>query len=131
MRWISGLSILGLALGAALSSGQAQAPGLSRTIIQRADLSIPEREVVIARVEVAPGAKAGAHTHPGEEIAYVIEGEAELLVEGQPARTVKAGESFVIPPGVKHDVHNTGSQTYKVLAVYLVEKGKALATPAR
>ena len=91
---------------------------------------MPGYEAVIARVEVAPGAKAGRHTHPGEEISYILEGEAQLLVDGQPPRTVKAGESFVIPAGVVHDAHNASSAPIKLVGVYVVEKGKPLATPA-
>ena len=128
MKLISRWSILGLTLAAATI--QAQPPGLQRTVVQRADVSVPGREAVIARAEIAPGARSGFHTHPGEEMAYVIEGEGELLVEGQPALNVKAGDGFVIPAGVKHDVRNTGTQSFKVVAVYLVEKGKPLASPA-
>jgi quercetin dioxygenase-like cupin family protein len=108
----------------------AQASGLTRTLVGRADVSVPGREAVVARVEVAPGAKAGRHTHPGDEISYVLEGEATLLIDGQAPRTVKAGESFVIPAGVVHDAHNDGSAPIKLVGVYVVEKGKPLATPA-
>ena len=107
----------------------AQAPGIQRTIVKRADVSVPGREAVIAKVEIAPGSAAGRHTHFGEEISYVMEGEMEVLVEGQPPLTVKAGESFVIPNGAKHDARNMGSVPVKLAAVYLVEKGKP-ATPA-
>lgn len=34
--------------------------------------------------EMAPGAYAGRHTHPGDEISHVMEGEAQLLINGQP-----------------------------------------------
>ena len=108
----------------------AQNPGIQRTIVHKADVSVPGREAVIARVEIAPGARAGRHTHPGEEISYVMEGEAEISVEGQPPRKVKAGDGFVIPAGAKHDAHNTGAGPLKLAAVYVVEKGKPLATPA-
>lgn len=108
----------------------AQASGLTRTLVGRADVSVPGREAVVARVEVAPGAKAGRHTHPGDEISYILEGETQLLIDGQPPRTVKAGESFVIPAGVVHDAHNTGNVPAKLVGVYVVEKGKPLASPA-
>lgn len=136
---------LSLALGAVLILGacamHAQAPtpaaapapgasGLSRTLVGRADVSVPGREAVVARVEVAPGAKAGRHTHPGDEISYVMEGEATLLIDGQPPRKVKAGESFVIPAGVVHDAHNDSKAPIKLVGVYVVEKGKPLASPA-
>jgi len=108
----------------------AQASGLSRTVVGRGDVSVPNREAIVARIEVAPGAKAGRHTHPGDEISYVLEGEATLLIDGQPPRQVKAGESFVIPAGVVHDAHNNSSAPIKLVGVYVVEKGKPLASPA-
>jgi quercetin dioxygenase-like cupin family protein len=123
------LAMLG---AAALMAGSAlaQSSGLTRTLVGRADVSVPGREAVVARVEVAPGAYAGRHTHPGDEISYVMEGEVQLLIDGQSPRTVKAGESFVVPAGVVHDAHNSGSTATRVLGVYVVEKGKPLASPA-
>ena len=123
---IAGAAALALAAGALYG----QASGLTRVMVGRADVSVPGREAVVARVEVAPGARAGRHTHPGDEISYVLEGESELLVDGQPPRIVKAGESFVIPAGVVHDAHNAGSVPVKLVGVYVVEKGKPLASPA-
>jgi len=112
------------------ASALAQSSGLTRTLVGRADVSVPGREAVVARVEVAPGAYAGRHTHPGDEISYVMEGEAQLLIDGQSPRTVKAGESFVVPAGVVHDAHNSGSTATRLVGVYVVEKGKPLASPA-
>lgn len=108
----------------------AQNPGLQRTLVGRADVSIPGHEAVVARVEVAPGAKAGRHTHPGDEISYVLEGEATLLIDGQPPRIIKAGESFVVPAGVVHDAHNDGAVPTRLVGVYVVQKGQPLASPA-
>jgi len=107
----------------------AQNPGVQRTVVERKDISVPGREAVIAHVEIAPGASVGRHTHPGEEISYIIEGEGELLIQGQPALKIKAGDGFVVPNGAIHDAHNTGTQPLKLAAVYVVEKGKPLATP--
>jgi len=122
--------LLALGLTACAGALMAQAAGLTRTMVGRADVSVPGREAVVAKVEVAAGAKAGRHTHPGDEISYVMEGEATLLIDGEPARTVKAGESFVIPAGIIHDAHNNTASPVKLLGVYVVEKGKPLATPA-
>lgn len=116
-----------LCTGAAL----AQNPGLHRTVVQKADVAAPGREAVVARVDIDPGAYAGRHTHPGDEISYVLEGEGELMVDGQDPRRVKAGEAFVIPAGTIHDAHNIGATTMKLLGVYVVDKGKPLATPAK
>lgn len=108
----------------------AQNAGLTRTVVTRADVSVPGREAVVARVEVAPGGVAGWHTHPGDEISYVVEGEATLLVAGQAPRKVAAGESFVIPAGVVHNAKNDTAAAIKLVGVYVVEKGKPLASPA-
>jgi quercetin dioxygenase-like cupin family protein len=83
--------LAGLALAVTAGTLVAQAPALTRTLVTRADVSVPGREAVIAKVEVAPGGVAGWHTHPGDEISYVSEGEATLLVAGQPPRKVSAG----------------------------------------
>jgi quercetin dioxygenase-like cupin family protein len=125
---ISGFALLcGVLLtGAAI----AQNPGIQRTVVTRADISVPGRESIIARVEIAPGASAGRHTHAGEEISYITDGGLELLIDGQPARKLKAGDGFIVPAGAKHDARNIGSQPLKLVAVYVVEKGKPLATPA-
>ena len=88
-------------LAAVIGVALAQAPALTRTVVARADVSVPGREAVAARVEVAPGGSSGWHTHPGDEISVVNEGEVLLMVAGQPTRKVVAGEGFVIPAGVE------------------------------
>lgn len=122
--------LMGAALLVAAGGLYAQASGLTRTLVGKADVSVPGREAVVARVEVAPGARAGRHTHPGDEISYVLEGQVELLVDGQAPRVVKAGESFVIPAGTVHDAHNASETPTKLVGVYVVDKGKPLASPA-
>jgi quercetin dioxygenase-like cupin family protein len=116
-----------LVMGGAL----AQAPGIKRTVVTRADVSVEGREAVVAKVELEPGVVAGRHSHPGDEISYVLEGEGELLIDGEAPRKVKAGEAFVIPAGKVHDARNSGSGTLRLIGTYVVEKGKPLATPAK
>ena len=108
----------------------AQAPGITRTVVTKADVSVPGREAVVARVEIAPGGVAGWHTHPGDEVSYVTEGETVLMIAGQPPRKVSAGEGFVIPAGTVHNARNEGAAPVKLVGVYVVEKGKPLASPA-
>jgi quercetin dioxygenase-like cupin family protein len=123
-------AVSGVALLAFAGIIVAQNPGLTRTIVTKADVSVPGREAVVARVEIAPGGAAGWHTHPGDEISYVTEGEATLMVAGQPPRKVAAGDAFVIPAGVVHNAKNDGATATKLVGVYVVEKGKPLASPA-
>lgn len=103
---------------------------VKRTPVLTADVAAPGREAVVVRGEIAPGASAARHTHAGDEISYVMEGEAELLVDGEAPRVVKAGEAFVVPAGKVHGARNPGGATLRFVGVYVVDKGKPLATPA-
>ena len=109
-----------------MSGTEQQAPGIRRTDLQQHDLSIPGREVVQNRVDIAPEAPPIRHKHPGEEIIYVLEGELEYQIEGQPTRTVKAGEALMVPAEAVHAVKNVGTANAAELATYVVEKGKPL-----
>jgi quercetin dioxygenase-like cupin family protein len=121
--------LIGIACLVVADCGFAQASGLSRVIVTKADVSVSGREAVVVRIEVAPGASAGWHNHPGDEISYVLEGEATLLIAGQAPRKVSVGEAFVIPGGVVHNAMNSGSIPTKLVGVYVVEKGQPLASP--
>lgn len=125
-----GIAIAAAAAVAAIAVPVARSAGLTRTVVTREDVSVAGREAVVARVEIAPGASAGRHTHPGDEISYLLEGEAVLLIDGQPPRHLKAGDAFVIPAGTIHDARNEGDVPARVVGVYVVEKGKPLASPA-
>jgi len=106
----------------------AQQSGFKRTVLQQGDLSIAGREAVTAIAEFQAGATVGRHTHPGEEIGYILEGAIVLEQEGKPAVTLGAGKTFFIPAGTVHNATNRGSVQARVLANYVVEKGKPLAT---
>jgi quercetin dioxygenase-like cupin family protein len=108
---------------------QAQWAGITRTDVARHNLSAPGREVIQVLVEFAPGVVAPRHSHPGEEIAYVIEGVFVYELDGRPPVTLKAGEALFIPAGTPHAVKNIGSGKAVELATYIVEKGKPLLVP--
>ena len=115
----------------ATSAGWAQQPGFTRNILQKVDSSAPGRELVQITAEFAAGAATGRHTHPGEEVGYVLEGPFSLTIEGKPTMTLKTGDHFFVPAGTVHEGKNAGSGKAKVLVTYIVEKGKPLATPAK
>ena len=123
------LLIVGSAL--TLHAAQAQQPGVKRTDLQRHDLSAPGREAIQVIVELAPGVLAAKHTHPGEEVIYVLEGLLEYEVEGKPPVTLKAGDVLFIPAGTIHSARNVGTGNGSELATYIVEKGKPLLTPVK
>jgi quercetin dioxygenase-like cupin family protein len=120
------LMIAVIAVGtSALGAQPARPPGTTRIDLQRHDLSIPGREVVQLRVDFAPGASFPRHTHPGEEIIYVIEGSLEYEVAGKPI-TVNAGGVLFVPAGTVHAARNVGTVPAAELGTYIVEKGKLL-----
>jgi len=110
------------------SGGVTQQTGSGRTVLQRHDLSAPGREVIQVRVDFDPGYAAPRHTHPGEEIIYVLEGTLEYEIGGQPPARVKPGDVLFVPAGVVHTAKNVGSTKGSELATYVVEKGKPLIT---
>ena len=104
--------------------------GIKRTILQRHDVPGTNLETIVALVEVAANFKAGRHTHPGNVTGVVTEGEFWLTIDGQPEKVMKAGDSILVPPGATHD-EGTKAAPAKLVAVYVVEKGKPLAAPVK
>ena len=121
-------ALIGASAVALLAAQAQQQPGTKRIDLQRHDLSVPGREAVQVIVELAPGVTAPAHTHPGEEIIYLLEGSLEYTVAGKPPVTLKAGDVLFIPAGTIHAAKNAGSDTASELATYIVEKGRPLLT---
>jgi len=117
--------------GLAMQVAPAQQPGVKRTDLQRHDLGAPGREVIQARVELAPGVAFGKHWHPGEEIIYVLEGALEYQVEGRPPVTLRAGDVLFIPARTIHAARNVGRVNGAELATYVVEKGKPLVVTVK
>jgi quercetin dioxygenase-like cupin family protein len=123
-------SIVVAAFGAAAAvlPAMAQQSSITRTMLQTVDFP-PGFTTVSALVQIAPRGCAGSHSHPGIESTYVLEGEAVLKIDGEPDKVLRPGDSFQVPPGVVHDACVVEGSPAKVLAVFVVEKGKALATP--
>jgi quercetin dioxygenase-like cupin family protein len=121
--------LLGLIVAAVAGTAMAQQAGLKRTPLQKLDF--PEGyNTVTVMAELAVGASAGRHTHPGAETGYVLDGEAEFAVEGQPSFRMKPGDSYAIPAGAVHDAKTIGDKPFKFIGIYIVDKTKPLATPA-
>ena len=104
-------------------------PGIKRTLLQRSDIG-NHMEVILGLAEIAPGSSTGRHSHFGTETGMVIEGSSSIEIEGDPPLLLKAGDSYLIPAGKVHNAKCLGDAPVKVLATYVVEKGKPLATPA-
>ena len=122
--------LLGLTVVAVAGAGVAiaQQTGIKRTPLQKLDFPAGYNTIT-AIAEVPAGGAAGRHTHPGAETGYVLEGELELVIDGQAPMKIKAGESYQIPEGAVHDA-KAGDKRFKVLGVYVVKAGEPLAKPA-
>jgi quercetin dioxygenase-like cupin family protein len=124
--------VAGIAAGIGLDRALLAQPTLTRTVVQRVDdPASAKHELVMAVVDVPPGATAGLHRHPGREIGYILEGSVVIDHEGQAATTKKAGEHFAIGVTAAHNATNKTKTSANLLAIYLVEKGKPLAEPVK
>jgi quercetin dioxygenase-like cupin family protein len=103
---------------------------LIRTEVQHSTSSIPGRDIVQVLTEIPSGVESGWHTHPGEEIGYILAGEVQMAVRGEPIVTLLAGDGFLIPPGVPHNARDVGPDTGRMLSTYLVATGEPVATLA-
>jgi quercetin dioxygenase-like cupin family protein len=102
---------------------------IKRTLLQKVDVPTANYETITAIAEISPNVNIGRHTHFGPEAGYLMDGDLVVLVDGKPPLALKTGDSYQIAPGAPHDAR-AGEKGAKVLAVYVVEKGKPLATPA-
>ena len=125
------LSIKAAAILAAAALALPPMAGISRTDLQRHDLSARGREAIQTRVDFAPGAIAPRHRHPGEEMVYVLSGTLEYRLDGRPPARLNAGDVLFIPYGTVHAVTNVGTGPASELATYVVEKGKPLVVPVK
>ena len=126
--------VVGIALGVIGSrSLNAEQQPLKRTMLLKTDLKgLEGKEGVVALVELAPGAVAGKHYHPGNEVNYVLEGSGILEIEGQAPITLQAGTTSYIPAGDVHNVRSTSAtDPLKLLVFWVAEKGQPIAVPVK
>ncbi len=128
---VSSVAALSLACLAYAQQAPLQPSPIKRTPLGKVEVPGSNYEVVFGIAELAPGPKTGRHSHPGMVLAYVAEGEFWYLIDGQPEKTYKAGDSFQVPDRAIHNEGAVGSKPAKVMAVYIVEKGKPLVQPAQ
>ena len=119
-----------LATDASAQQAPAATPGLNRKLLSRMDGPMAGYETVTMEVEIEANVMVGRHTHPGIEMGYTLEGDAVLSVEGQPDLKMTPGVTYSVPPGAIHGAKNTGDKPIKIVATFVVEKDKPLATPA-
>ncbi len=110
------------------NGGDALAGRLHRTEVQRGPFSVAGREIVQVLTEIPVGVESGWHTHPGEEVGFIIAGTVQMMIEGKPTLTLHAGDGFLIPPRTPHNALDVGPGTGRMLSTYIVEAGLPLAS---
>ena len=117
-----------LSLGLAHAQEVAVQPSsIKRTALGKVEVPDSNYEVVFGITELAAGHKAGRHFHPGPVLVHVTEGEFWYHIDGQPETVYRAGDSFQVPHSAVHAEGAVGGVPAKVIAVFVVEKGKPLA----
>ena len=101
---------------------------LKRTEVQHSPSSIPGRDIVQVLTEIPTGVESGWHTHPGEEVGYILAGTVRMTIEGRAPLLLHAGDGFLIPPRTPHNARDLGPGTGRMLSTYIVEIGQPLAT---
>ncbi|HMF22948.1 MAG TPA: cupin domain-containing protein [Pseudolabrys sp.] len=130
---VLGMALAAFALTLPVEAQQQPSPvqpaPVKRTILQRADVPGTNLEIIYATLEIAPGFKAGRHNHPGVVMGQVVEGEFWYAPDGEPEKVLHAGDSLTV---ADRAIHNEGAtdKPVKLNVVYVVEKGKPLASPA-
>ena len=126
------LAVVAAMLGYApvMAQQAVQTQGVKRTILETHDVPGTGYQAVLGIAEIGPNVAISRHTHPGPEISYILEGGLTLDVDSQPQRSLAAGQSIFVPAGTPHG-GSAGPNGAKVLANWIVEKGKPLASPAK
>jgi quercetin dioxygenase-like cupin family protein len=119
---IAAAGAAGLLPSQSVAAPPTQLAGIKRTDLMQYDLSVPGREVIQSLVEIPAGGAAPRHSHPGEELVYVVEGVLEYHLDGRSPVTLKAGEVLFIPYGTIHAVKNVGTGNGIELATYFAER---------
>ncbi|MBM3733965.1 MAG: cupin domain-containing protein [Acidimicrobiia bacterium] len=128
---VAAIAVFAVAGAAVAQQAPVQPAPVKRTPIGKVEVPGSNYEVITAMVELQPGFKAGRHSHPGWVQAQVLEGEFMIQLDGQPERIFKAGQSLEVPNGAIHNEGAVGAKPAKLIAVYVVEKGKPLVRPVK
>ena len=96
------------------------------TVLYEAPLLGTEARIYrLYTIDLGPSGATPRHMHPGDEIAQVIEGSVTLEMEGEPARTFQAGQTFHPRPMTPHIARNaSASAPARLIVSSITEAGK-------
>lgn len=122
-------ALLVLCVGIVRATGEP--PVTIMEIFKRDHPELADKEVIVKRIELKPGASAPPHVHPGMVTGYIEAGVLEFQLKGEPQKSLKAGDIFFEPPGSHHMVaRNPDATASTVIIAFVVNpKGAPLSTP--
>jgi quercetin dioxygenase-like cupin family protein len=126
----SGIAVGALAMAASQDDGRRVTPIAEGNIVEKLDGK--EAKATVVELRLGPGQGGEPHRHPGPAFGYVLAGEYEWAIDDQPAKVLKAGETFYEPTGCLHRVSRNPSAAGKtrVLALVLYPRdAKRVAVP--
>jgi len=125
------LGLAGLTVARHDQGGESVKPLAAYDMVERLDGK--EAKATAVEVTIAPGQEGVPHRHPGPGLGYVIEGEYEWAIDDQPARILKAGETFYEPAECLHRVsRNPGKTKMRMVAWVLHPRNvKEIAVPVQ
>jgi quercetin dioxygenase-like cupin family protein len=106
----------------------APAATFKRTELQRVASHIPGTLIVQGLAEIPEGVASGRHSHPGEEVGYIVRGDVAMEFDDRPTIELHTGDPFLIPPNTIHNARNIGTVTTKMLSTYFIDETKPVAT---
>jgi quercetin dioxygenase-like cupin family protein len=125
-------AVSSLATWGAMNIGAAAAPAPPAgtiPLMTQPLADLPGREVRMTLLDRVPGNASPAHRHPGHHtFGYVLEGTYELGVNGQPTRTLKAGDVFYEPPGALHSVSRNAGNSQMKIVIFMVADARNPST---
>lgn len=128
-RRIFGGCALCAAVGLISGTADAQSGGVTRTMLRQEPVTGTNFVTIQMVIDLAPGGVIPRHTHPGHEATYVVEGQLDFEIDGQPKMNLKGGDSFLVPFGVPHG-GKAGDKPTKLFATFVVDKDKPVSSPA-
>jgi quercetin dioxygenase-like cupin family protein len=105
-------------------------PTVIRNILQTTPVEAPVPQNAVTGVVIfPPKASAGHHLHHGIESGYVVSGEVEIIIDGQPGRIFHPGETFVTTRDHPHVSENPGDVEARAIVTWVVDADQPLTTP--
>jgi quercetin dioxygenase-like cupin family protein len=125
------IAALNLVTPLATAADKEKEPVEITEIFKRAHPELSDKEVLVKRIELQPGASAPPHVHPGMVVGYVERGSIEFQLKDGPLLKLKTGDTFFEPPGAHHMVAKNLDPANVAVIIAFVEnpKGAPLSTP--